>query len=701
MHPCVRQPRPGARLIRPFRKLTRGIIRHVCITKPQSLWKRYALGLCIVCITISGAHYASIVAIHESEGDAEASNISTRQVMLSQRILFLMRETERNPSAETEARLLSAIKLFEASNEWLTERADLSPELRELYFDNEEFPLDYFSRRFVATARYTTEASGEVKANMQNQLVALGQQNLLSALNRAANLHEAQSVAQTRWLHRLETIALATALLILMMEALFIFLPAQISVTRTIRRLERRGKQLHASFEALRQRNMELLAARNNLTHAANHDALTGLLNRRALYDYLSGIETSSGGDVAVSVMKIDLDRFKAVNDSLGHKAGDDVLVEVARLLLTQARAEDLVARIGGDEFVIVLKSPKSVDDLEQLGLRLVDSISQPMVIENAPCEIGASVGFTIATSSAATPDQLLIEADLALYKAKRSGRGQVFAYSGDLRAEIDNRQALFNQITHALAADQFEPHFQPQICTVSGRVYGCEVLARWRHPDRGIIPPATFIAAAEEAGLIRQIDLMMVEKGLDTLEAFRSRGISVPAISVNASPATLRDPHLPDRLLQEVLARGMSPGDLTVEVLENTLIESDDDDAIQTVENLTRAGFSVVLDDFGTGYASMSNLSRLRIDGIKLDRSIVVPVPNIRAESIISALVTLSRKLNMRVVAEGVENDALFARVRELGCDVVQGFAIGHPMNAEDFAIWYERFTERQSRSA
>ncbi|WP_299783016.1 EAL domain-containing protein [uncultured Roseobacter sp.] len=684
-----------------LKKLTRGFIRHVCITRPQSLWKRYALGLCIVCITISGAHYASIVAISESEADAEASQISTRQVMLSQRILFLMRESERNPSAETEARLLSAIKLFEDSNIWLTTRRDLSSELQRLYFDDPEFPLDYFSRRFVSTARYTIEAGGEVKTNMQNQLVALGQQNLLSALNRAANLHEAQSIAQTHWLHRLETIALATALVILMMEALFIFLPAQVSVSRTIRRFERRGKQLNASFESIRQRNKELVAARNNLTHAANHDALTGLLNRRALYDYLSGIETGSSGDVAVSVMKIDLDRFKAVNDSLGHKAGDDVLIEVARILLAHARSDDLVARIGGDEFVIVVKAPKSMDDLEHLGDRLVTAISQPMSIEGTPCEIGASIGFTLATSSVATPDQLLIEADLALYKAKRDGRGQVCAFSGDLREEISNRQALFAEITHALEAEHFEPHFQPQVCTDSGQVFGCEVLARWRHPERGLIAPATFIAAAEEAGLIRQIDLMMLEKGLDALEDFRTRGIDVPTISINASPATLRDPNLPDRLLQEVLARGMAPSDLTIEVLENTLIESDDDDAIQTVENLTKAGFSVVLDDFGTGYASMSNLSRLRIDGIKLDRSIVEPVPNVRAESIISALVALSRNLNMRVVAEGVENDALFARIKELGCDVVQGYAIGHPMAAEDFADWYRNFVDKTAQRA
>lgn len=677
------------------------MIRSVCAAKPQTLWKRYALGLFLVCLTISVAHYASFVAIGNSDEKAEASQVSNRQIMLSQRILFLIRETARTEAPEVEARLRSALHLFEASHIWLTERTDLTPELRHLYFEDDTFPLDHFSRRFVDTARFALQADGQTRINLQNQLVTLGQQDLLAALDRAARLHEARADAQIHNLHRLETIAVAAALLVLMVEALFIFLPAQVSVTRAIRRLERRSKQLASSYDALRKRNADLLAARNNLAHAANHDALTGLLNRRALHDCLSGIGDGSGGEVDVSVLKVDLDRFKAINDSLGHEAGDAVLKEVARLMLAETRSDDLVARIGGDEFVIVVKGPKSVAALETLGDRIVQAIGQPMDIQGTRCQIGASVGFTIATSEDATPDQLLIEADLALYQAKRNGRGQVFAFSERLRAEFENRRVLFAQIDTALSQDQFEPHLQPQICCETGDVYGCEVLARWRHPERGIVPPATFIAAAEEAGLIRHIDLIMVEKGLDALEDLRARGYAIPCISVNAAPATLRDPTLPDRLLQEVLARGLSPRDLTVEILENTLVRAHDDTVIRTVEQLTDIGFSVVLDDFGTGYASMSNLSHLRIDGIKLDQSLVHPIPDARAEAIVKALVKLSRSLNMRVVAEGVETPTHFSRMTDLGCDVLQGFIIGHPMDVDAFAAWYEDYTCPQERSA
>ncbi|GFE51674.1 hypothetical protein So717_34270 [Roseobacter cerasinus] len=682
-------------------RFRRAIIRSVCIAKPQSLWKRYALGLFLVCLTISVAHYASFVAIGNSDRKAEASQISNRQVKLSQRILFLTRESAHTGSAETESRLQSAVHLFEASHAWLVDRADLSPELRHLYFQHETFPLDHFSRQFVDVARQAIDADGQAKLDLQDQMVSLGQTDLLAALRQAAALHETRADEQIKKLQRLETIALAVAFFVLMMEALFIFLPAQVSVSRTIRRLERRSRQLAKSHDALRQRNTDLVAARNNLAHAANHDALTGLLNRRALHDCLSVIGEEATGEVDVSVLKVDLDRFKAVNDSLGHKAGDDVLTEVARLLLTEVRSDDLVARIGGDEFAIVVKGPKSVEALENLGDRIVRAIGQPMDIRGTRCQIGASVGFTMATSEDATPDQLLIEADLALYQAKRNGRGQVFAFSERLRTDFENRRVLFAQIDTALSQDQFEPHFQPQICCETGQLYGCEVLARWRHPERGIVSPATFIAAAEEAGLIRHIDLIMVEKGLDALEDLRARGYAVPSISVNAAPATLRDPDLPDRLLQEVLVRGLSPSDLTVEILENTLVCAHDDTVIRTVEQLTGIGFSVVLDDFGTGYASMSNLSHLKIDGIKLDQSLVQPIPDARAEAIVHALVTLSRSLNMRVVAEGVETPTHFSRMTDLGCDVLQGFIIGHPMDVEGFAAWYEDYTCPQERSA
>ncbi len=663
--------------------------------RPRALWHRYVLGFFFIFVTVSVSHWASVETITAAEDDAEVLSVSARQRMLSQRILFLMSEIDEAHAPHADHRLEAALDLFETSHDWLVSRPDLSDELKAVYFENGAIPLDAFSRRFVQLVGIASNAEGAEQQELRALLADWGTHDLLAALAAAADLFRRESEARIARLQAIQQITLLAALLVLLLEALLIFLPAQLSVNRAIDRLEARTKHLKTSLKVLKKRNVELSNARQNLTHAANHDALTGLHNRRSIYEHLSfDAPATQRGDTARCVMKIDLDLFKEVNDTLGHHAGDKMLVHVAQTLTRETRAQDVVGRIGGDEFVILLTDPPSVDMIMALAERITAAVAQPVQLEHTSCSIGASIGYTLATSTDATADQMLVEADLALYEAKRAGRGRACAYSDALAQELEMRRALFREINEALAQDQFEPFVQPQVFTSDGAIYGCEVLARWRHPERGIVPPATFIAAAEEAQLIDQIDRIMICKGLDFLEEMHAAGIELPSISVNASPTTLRDVHLTDRLLQEVRARHLAPAHLIVEVLESTLIEHDDDAALHTIEALSKAGFKVVLDDFGTGYASMSNLSRLRLDGIKLDQSLVKPVPEPRADSIITALVTLARSLNMSVVAEGVETASHHACISRLGCDVVQGYHIEKPMPVRNFADWYFGYT-------
>lgn len=670
--------------------------------RPRALWHRYVIGFIFIFVTISASHWASVKTIDAARDDAEVLSVSSRQRMLSQRILFLMSETENDNDPRVNQRLEAALNLFESSHNWLSQRPDLSPELRAVYFETGAVPLDAFSRRFIQMAGIASTAQGTQKEELSALLAEWGTQDLLVQLATAADLFRAESEARIARLQTIQQTTLVAALIVLLLEALLIFLPAQLSVNQAIDRLERRKRHLKKSLVALKKRNTELTDARENLAHAANHDALTRLSNRRAIYEYLNAEKPfTQKADVARCVMKIDLDLFKQVNDTLGHDAGDRLLVHVAEILTKRSRKQDMVGRIGGDEFVILVDDPPSLDMIKTLANRITEAVAEPVTLGHAECRIGASIGYTLATSAEATADQILIEADLALYEAKRAGRGQAFAYSDALSEEIETRRQLFKEIGEALTQDQFEIYVQPQVYTKTGAIYGCEILARWRHPSRGIVPPATFIAAAEEARLVDRIDRMAWEKGLDFLEQTHADGIDLPAISINASPSTLRDVHLTDRLLQEVHARHLSPHHMTVEVLESTLIENDDDAALHTIENLSRAGFKVVLDDFGTGYASMSNLSRLKLDGIKLDQSLIKPVPDPRADSIISALVTLSRSLNMSVVAEGVETPAQFSCIADLGCDVVQGYMVAKPMPAEMFGPWYDAYNAADAARA
>ncbi len=679
----------------------RGVLRRFCISRPQSLWRRYVLGFAFIFATISVSHWASLETIKAAEDDAEVLSVSNRQRMLSQRILFLMSEVDRNHGRNIDRKLEAALNTFETSHEWLITRPDLSPALQQLYFEQKPISLDAFSRRFVQMVGIAHYAEGEDADELHAVVAEWGFEELLVSLAAAADLFRQESEARIARLQRIQQITLISALVVLMIEALMIFLPAQISVNTAIRRLQLRKKLLRKSLSKLKKQNHDLVTMRQHLTRAANHDALTGLLNRRAVYEHMDRAQISKqGADFSRCVMKIDLDHFKEVNDSLGHNAGDAILKHVAEILEVETRDQDRVGRIGGDEFVVLIENPTSLDAVRSVANRIIQAICQPVSLDSTQCNIGASIGYTMAVSSSATPDQLLIEADLALYEAKRAGRGNARSYSEEMALEIETRRLLFDEITRALSEDQFEPYFQPQVFTESGVIYGCEVLARWRHPVRGIVPPATFIAAAEESGLVDQIDWIMIGKGLDALKSLLAQEIDIPCISVNASPKTLRDPQMTERLLREVHNRNLLPRHLTVEVLESTLIENDSDTALSTISDLSRAGFSVVLDDFGTGYASMSNLSLLELNGIKLDQSLIKPVPEPRADSIISALVTLSSNLNMNIVAEGVESYEHFLSVRRLGCQVVQGYGIGNPMPVPELIEWYHNHLSQRDES-
>ncbi|WP_298835472.1 EAL domain-containing protein [uncultured Roseobacter sp.] len=673
----------------------------ICISRPQRLWRRYVIAVIFVAAMLGTVHAVSLKSVRMLETHAELVSIAGDQRMLSQRILFYMNRYAETGSQSGKDGLAASASAFEKMHRELSARTDLPAEVRTYYSETGEMPLDSLTQRFAAMAIYFPQSGGTERENIREQLNFWAKTELLDRLDGMVALLEGRLAQQLLRLKRIQNAAFVSAVIVLAIEALLIFLPAQISVNRSIRRLERRKNQLQAAFRRMQARNQELYQAHKSLNYAATHDVLTGLANRRALNSYMTRLpQNSAEGDVGICLLKIDLDYFKSVNDMLGHAAGDDVLVRVARLLRKHGKPDDFIARIGGDEFVMVITSRAAPRFVETLADNIVRSVSEPLVIKGKPCRIGASIGYTFASSSTATQDQLLLEADLALYRAKRGGRGIVCRYSEEMRTDIETRNILFEEIRRGFDEGQFRPYIQPQVCTGTGRLLGGEILVRWAHPERGVIPPALFMAAADEAGLLNQIDMLMLQEGLDLLERVRAGGVALPRISFNASPATLRDVHLPDRMMQAVKERYLSPSDVTLEVLESTVVESGEDVAVSIVNRIADSGFNVFLDDFGTGYASISTLSHLRLSGLKLDRSLISPVPENRAESIIGALVGLTEKLGMIIVAEGVESSAQLDVVRDLGCQIMQGFLIAEPMPEDAFVAWY-RDRETQAEEA
>jgi diguanylate cyclase (GGDEF)-like protein len=430
--------------------------------------------------------------------------------------------------------------------------------------------------------------------------------------------------------------------------------------------------------------------------HQAETDALTGLANRARLMRVLDGPGTMhlAGTDGSIiGVLHIDLDHFKTVNDTQGHSVGDAILRHAAQVMLSETGPKDIVARTGGDEFIIAARTDPHGHRLSWLARQLVDRIALPVCIDGVKARVGASIGTAMANEQDRTADRLIANADIALYEVKRNGRGGVMAFKPEMRIAYESSQRVLAELQDAVTQASFVPYFQPQVSMTTGRLTGFEMLARWPHPKLGLLVPEEFLDLAAETRLLDQIDTIVRSKGLKALKKLRAEGWQAPKMSFNASVNTLRDPDLVDGLLYEVKAEGLSPSDLVLEIREAQLVDFSDTEVQDNIRKLSDSGFKVELDEFGTGFTSMSNLPNLAISGVKLDRKIIAPLPDICSESILRAIITLARDLDLTVVAGGVETPAQFAILRNLGCHIAQGFGVSHPLPLDELITFMQGY--------
>lgn len=439
----------------------------------------------------------------------------------------------------------------------------------------------------------------------------------------------------------------------------------------------------------------DLTGVKDRIEHMALHDQLTGLPNRRALEGHLHQLLVQSDDDDAgrTAVLHVDLDRFKHVNDTMGHAAGDGLLKHVASAMRALVKADDLVARVGGDEFVVILSNIADAEHAGDVAQRLIEAVSQPMTIGDEAVSVGASVGIALSSRRSEDVERLLSDADIALYVAKGAGRGQFRYYSDETRINFERDMNLLRALRSGLERGEVFAHFQPQVNDVDDTVIGFEALTRWEHPERGILSPEAFINLAFEHGLGDRITETVIESAVSALSAWRAAGLSAPCVSVNLAAKQLRDAALAETLDDALMSAGLAPRDLSIEVVESVLFGDDVDPALDTIRRLKERGYRIELDDFGTGHASISSLRRFQVDRVKIDRGFVSGVDTDDEQAMIThTMVDLCRNLGIDCLAEGVETEGERARLRTMGCSRFQGFHVARPMSQEDAASWLQQ---------
>jgi diguanylate cyclase (GGDEF)-like protein/PAS domain S-box-containing protein len=461
-----------------------------------------------------------------------------------------------------------------------------------------------------------------------------------------------------------------------------------------------------ALAEGLRQagalaeaRNVELEAAKARIEAQSLHDALTGLPNRRYLDEILAGIlaRGETRDDFGLAVLHIDLDRFKEINDTLGHSAGDALLQHIAKLMLDTAGAGNFVSRVGGDEFVMVCLTDTDQASLAQLAERIIRRVQKPVLHEGHSCRVGASIGIAVETGNTFDPRRLLVNADMALYRAKDRGRNRYEFFTRALQEELESNKRIADDILRGIEANEFVPFYQPLIDARTLDVVGAEALVRWAHPVSGILTPDRFLKIAEDLDVVAALDRAMLESVLADLELWRGQGLALQSVSVNVSFRRLND----ENLLPSLRQLGIRPGTISFEFLESIFLDELDDQVAWNIDAVKDLGIAIDVDDFGTGHTSFVSLLKLNPRRLKIDRQLVGPIAeSIEQQRLVKSIIEIGRTLGIEVVAEGVETQAQAECLTEMGCDYLQGYLFGKPMTSANFAKWLGTWDPQASLS-
>ena len=459
--------------------------------------------------------------------------------------------------------------------------------------------------------------------------------------------------------------------------------------------------RIHGTIQDITDRKL----AEEQIRHLALYDSLTGLPNRQFFKESLEhAVARAKRGKENLAALFIDLDRFKRINDTLGHAAGDGLLQEAAQRLRHCVRQSDflgregdqpqrVIARLGGDEFTISLIDLKDPQDAAKVATRILKELERPFSIGGQELNVTASIGIAVYPDDGQDSETLLKNADVAMYQAKAAGKNAYMFFAKEMNAAALEKLKLENDLKHAVERDQFVLHYQPKIDIESNRVCGVEALIRWRHPERGLLAPGVFIGMAEEIGMIVPIGQWVLRTACHQLKTWRSMNLPDITMAINLATPSFRSAALPSEVLAVLTEFGLAPDLLELEVTESMLMEYVDD-TMTTFNQLRQIGVKLSIDDFGTGHSSLSYLRRFRIDQLKIDRSFITDIAFNRDDAaIIAAIISLGLSLGIQVVAEGVETQAQANMLRENGCRFFQGYYFGRPLPGEELV---ERMTKK-----
>ena len=453
-------------------------------------------------------------------------------------------------------------------------------------------------------------------------------------------------------------------------------------------RVEARTHELAQANSQLQQEVSERRRAEIRLDHLAHNDPLTGLPNRLSFSEHLHELIARYGDSGRqFAVLFIDLDRFKDINDTMGHTVGDELLIEVARRLTGQVRTGEVLARLGGDEFVYVMDAPQSLDEAAHAARQLIARIAAPVNLRGYEVRVSASIGISVFPADGQDTDHLLRAADTAMYEAKHHGRNTHHFYTAAMTQYAQERAQLERHMRQSVANGELEVHYQIKVEAREGaRPCGAEALVRWTHPVLGSVPPARFIPLAEETGFIVELGTWVLRTACQQLASWRAQGLDIGLLSVNLSVRQLARPDVVDVVRRAIEDAGIPASCLELEITESVIMNAED--SIQAMERLTALGVHLSVDDFGTGYSSLAYLKLLPIHTLKIDRSFVVGIGDSRGDqSIIRAVIGMAKSLGLSTIAEGVETPEQLAFLRREHCDQIQGYLFGRPVAADAFA--------------